>query len=273
VTDYGLAPDQQIDTSKPHSARMYDFYLNGKDHYEVDAEAAGKVLSVYPTVKLNATVNRGFIHRATRWLAAEAGIRQFLDIGTGIPTEPNLHQVAQSVAPEARVVYTDYDPIVLAYAQALLRGTPEGRTAYVQADVREPQRIITATELRETLDLSKPVAMSVNALFHFIPEEEKPYELVRELMGALAPGSYLMLTHSTADFHAETWQKVIAVYKESGISFTTRNQSEVAAFFDGLELVDPGVSEPHAWKPDPGDRPDEIRSADINMWAGVARKP
>ncbi|MET7904953.1 SAM-dependent methyltransferase [Streptomyces sp. NPDC005336] len=272
MTDYGLAPDQ-IDTTKPHSARMYDYYLNGKDHYEVDAQAAAKVLGVYPTVKLNARVNRGFIHRATRWLAGEAGVRQFLDIGTGIPTEPNLHQVAQGVAPDARVVYTDNDPIVLAYAQALLNGTPEGRTAYVQADVREPQRIINAGELQETLDLSKPVAMSVNALFHFIPEEAKPYEIVRELMDALPSGSYLMLTHSTHDFSAETWVKVIEIYKESGIPFTTRSQSEVAAFFEGLELVEPGVSEPQHWKPDADDRPEDIRSADINMWAGVARKP
>ncbi|MBA6435826.1 MULTISPECIES: SAM-dependent methyltransferase [Streptomyces] len=272
MTDNGLAPDQ-IDTTKPHPARMYDFYLNGKDHYEVDAEAAGRVLEVYPTVRLNATVNRAFIHRATRWLSREAGVRQFLDIGTGIPTEPNLHQVAQSVAPEARVVYTDYDPIVLAYAQALLVGTPEGRTAYVQSDVRDPQRIMSAPELHETLDLDQPVAISVNALFHFIPDEDKPYEIIRELMAPLVPGSYLMLTHSTHDFSEETWRNVIRVYKESGISFTTRSQSEVGAFFDGLELIDPGVSEPHHWNPDPEDRPESIRSADINMWAGVARKP
>ncbi|ADI05204.1 hypothetical protein SBI_02083 [Streptomyces bingchenggensis BCW-1] len=263
----------RIDTTKPHSARMYDYYLDGKDHYEVDAQAAANVLAVHPTVKLNARVNRGFIHRATRWLAREAGIRQFLDIGTGIPTEPNLHQVAQSVAPEARVVYTDNDPIVLAYAQALLHGTPEGRTTYVEADVREPRKIITASELVDTLDLDKPVALSLNALFHFIPEEQKPYELVRELMDALASGSYLMMSHSTHDFSAETWRKVIEVYKENGIPFITRSKNEVAGFFEGMELVDPGVSEPHRWQPDPGERPEDIRSADISMWAGVARKP
>ncbi|MES4904012.1 MULTISPECIES: SAM-dependent methyltransferase [unclassified Streptomyces] len=263
----------RIDTTKPHSARMYDYYLDGKDHYEVDAQAAAKVLAVHPTVKLNARVNRGFIHRATRWLAGEAGIRQFLDIGTGIPTEPNLHQVAQSVAPDARVVYTDHDPIVLAYAQALLNGTPEGRTAYVEADVREPQKIITAPELLDTLDLGKPVALSVNALFHFIPEEQKPYGIVRELMDALPSGSYLMMSHSTHDFSADTWRKVIEVYKENGIPFITRSKSEVAGFFEGMDLVDPGVSEPHHWKPDPDERPEDIRSADISMWAGVARKP
>ncbi|MEU1669820.1 SAM-dependent methyltransferase [Streptomyces sparsogenes] len=272
MSEQRLAPGR-IDTTRPHPARMYDYYLGGKDHYEVDAEAAAKVMAVHPTVRLNAHVNRGFIHRATRWLAGEAGIRQFLDIGTGIPTEPNLHQVAQSIAPDARVVYTDNDPIVLAYAQALLSGTPEGRTAYVEADVREPRKIMTAPELLDTLDLDRPVALSVNALFHFIPEEEKPYEIVRELMDPLPSGSYLMLSHSTHDFSADTWAKVIAVYKENGIPFITRSKDEVAGFFEGMELVDPGVSEPHHWKPDADERPGDIRSADISMWAGVARKP
>jgi hypothetical protein len=272
VSDYGLAR-VTIDTTKPHSARMYDYYLGGKDHYEVDARAAAKVVRAYPSAKLNARVNRGFIHRATRWLASEAGIRQFLDIGTGIPTEPNLHQVAQGVARDARVVYTDNDPIVLVYAQALLNGTPEGRTAYVQADVREPQRIMNAAELNETLDLSKPVALSVNALFHFVTDEEKPYEIVRELMDPLPSGSYLMLTHSTPDFSAATMTKIIEIYKASGIPMAFRSKDEVAAFFQGLDPVDPGVCEPHHWKPGAGDRPEDIRSADVNMWAGVARKP
>ncbi|MGO4751451.1 SAM-dependent methyltransferase, partial [Streptomyces sp. 2MCAF27] len=133
--------------------------------------------------------------------------------------------------------------------------------------------IITAAELLETLDLDKPVAMSLNALFHFIPEEAKPYEIVRELMDGLPSGSYLMMSHSTHDFSAETWRNVIEVYKENGIPFITRSKDEVAGFFEGMELVDPGVSEPHRWKPDPDDRPEDIRSADISMWAGVARKP
>ncbi|WP_217146823.1 SAM-dependent methyltransferase, partial [Streptomyces sp. AC627_RSS907] len=167
----------RIDTSKPHPARMYDYYLGGKDHYEVDQQAAEKVVEINPGIKICAGTNRRFMHRATRYLAA-AGVRQFLDIGTGIPTEPNLHQVAQSVAPEARVVYADNDPIVLTHAQALLRSTREGRTAYIHADVREPEKILAAQELRETLDMSQPVALSLNALLHFVPDEFHAYDLV-----------------------------------------------------------------------------------------------
>ncbi|MEU0807904.1 SAM-dependent methyltransferase [Streptomyces sp. NPDC005970] len=259
-----------IDTTKPHSARMYDYYLGGKDHYQVDEEAAAHVMAVFPGVKTCARENRSFMHRATRWLAGEAGIRQFLDIGTGIPTAPNLHQVAQSVAPDARVVYADNDPIVLAYAQALLNGTPEGRTTYIQADVREPERILGAAELHETLDLSKPVALSMNALFHFIPDDDKPYDIVRQLVDPLPSGSYLILTHCTPDFAPETWERVIDVYRQGGIPAQVRSRNEVEVFFEGLELIEPGVAEPHLWRPD-GER--ALDSADVSFWVGVARKP
>ncbi|MBL1098744.1 SAM-dependent methyltransferase [Streptomyces coffeae] len=260
-----------IDTTKPHSARMYDYYLGGKDHYEVDEQAAAHVIAVYPGIKTCARTNRSFMHRATRWLAKEAGIRQFLDIGTGIPTEPNLHQVAQDVAPDARIVYADNDPIVLAYAQALLHGTPEGRTAYLQADVREPERILTAPELHETLDLNQPLALSFNALFHFVPDEYQPYALVRQFVEALPSGSYLVLSHCTPDFDPETWEKVAAIYRGGGIPAQVRSKAEVERFFEGLELVAPGVEEPHRWKPD-GEVP-ALSSADVSFWVGVARKP
>jgi hypothetical protein len=260
-----------IDTTKPHSARMYDYYLGGKDHYEVDEQAAAHIISIFPGIKICARTNRDFMHRATRWLASEAGIRQFLDIGTGIPTEPNLHQIAQSVAPDARIVYADNDPIVLAYAQALLNSTPEGRTAYIEADVREPQRILTATELIETLDLSRPLALSLNALLHFVPDEDQPYEVVREFIDALPSGSYMVLTHTTPDFAPEIFAKIVEFYDQSGIPAKARSKSEVEAFFEGLELVDPGVTEPHLWHPD--GEPLALSSSDVSFWVGVARKP
>ncbi|WKX68851.1 SAM-dependent methyltransferase [Streptomyces sp. XD-27] len=272
MTDNGLTLGQ-IDTSRPHTARMYDYYLGGKDHYESDQECADGVIALFPAIKIVARTNRSFMHRATRWLAREAGIRQFLDIGTGIPTEPNLHQVAQSVAPDSRIVYTDHDPIVLTHAQALLHSTPEGRTAYVQADVREPERILSAPELHETLDLSQPVALSLNALLHFVSDEFRPYELVRQLVDALPSGSYLVVSHCTPDFEPETWTKLVEIYRNGGIPAQVRSRSEVEAFFAGLELVEPGVVSAHRWKPDEEAAAATVTDGEVSMWAGVARKP
>ncbi|KUJ68377.1 methyltransferase [Streptomyces albus subsp. albus] len=262
-----------IDSSRPHPARMYDYYLGGKDHYEVDQAAATDVLAVYPSAKTGAAANRSFMRRATRWLATEAGVRQFLDIGTGIPTEPNLHQIAQEAASDARVVYTDYDPIVLTHAQALLRSTPEGRTAYIQADVREPARIVSAPELRETLDMTRPVALSLNALLHFVPDEFRPYEIVGQLMDALPSGSYLVLSHCTGEFDPEIWDRLIDIYQEGGIPAQVRTRKEVEQFFTGLELVEPGVEVGHRWRPDEETRAADLSDADVGFYAGVARKP
>ncbi|MBC3981315.1 SAM-dependent methyltransferase [Streptomyces sp. AC536] len=261
----------RIDTSKPHPARMYDYYLGGKDHYEVDQQAAEKVVEINPGIKVCAGTNRRFMHRATRYLAA-AGVRQFLDIGTGIPTEPNLHQVAQSVAPEARVVYADNDPIVLTHAQALLRSTREGRTAYIHADVREPEKILAAQELRETLDMSQPVALSLNALLHFVPDEFHAYDLVERLVAALAPGSYLVLSHVTSDFAPDVWARVVDIYHRGGIPAQTRSRAEVERFFTGLELVEPGVEVPHRWRPD-AETDANVTDADVSLYGAVARKP
>ncbi|MBH5333604.1 SAM-dependent methyltransferase [Streptomyces pactum] len=272
MTADGLAPGQ-IDTSRPHPARMYDYYLGGKDHYEVDQDAAAHVMAIYPSIKTCARTNRSFMHRATRWLASEAGVRQFLDIGTGIPTEPNLHQVAQAVAPDSRVVYTDNDPIVLAHAQALLHSTPQGRTSYIQADVREPERIVNAPELHETLDLSRPVALSLNALLHFVPDEFKPYDIVGRLVDALPSGSYLVLSHCTPDFDPETWAKVVEIYRQGGIPAQVRSRAEVQEFFEGLELVAPGVEVPHRWRPDDAAEATGVTDAEVSLYAGVARKP
>ncbi|NUP42666.1 MAG: SAM-dependent methyltransferase [Streptomyces sp.] len=261
---------KHIDTTKPHSARMYDYYLGGKDHYRVDEEAARKVMEVYPGIIPCARSNRAFMHRATRWLASEAGIRQFLDIGTAIPTEPNLHQVAQSIAPDARVVYADNDPIVLAYAQALLHGTAEGRTAYIEADVREPESILGSPELLETLDLSEPVALSINATLHFIPDKYGTYEIVERLMDALPSGSYLEISHSSPDFDQASVDAAVAIYRKGGIEAQLRTKSEIEKFFSGLELVEPGIVPPHRWWPD---GPVTVTDEEVSFWAGVARKP
>ncbi|MGW4322950.1 SAM-dependent methyltransferase [Streptomyces sp. NPDC004684] len=241
----------RIDTSKPHPARMYDWYLGGKDNYPVDEEMGRRMVAINPRVPIVARANRAFMHRATRHLAGR-GVRQFLDIGTGIPTEPNLHQVAQEVAPDARVVYCDNDPIVLAHAEALLRGTPEGVTEYLQADVRDPAVILERA--REVLDFSRPVALSLIALLHFVPDEEGVHELVRRLLSELPSGSYLMMTHATADFTPEEESaRATEMLKAAGVTLVLRSRAEFARFFDGLELVEPGVEVLHRWHPELGE--------------------
>jgi hypothetical protein len=274
----GSRTARDIDTSKPHSARMYDYYLGGKDHFEVDEQAAERVVAAYPGIFVCARENRAFMHRATRVLAQEHGIRQWLDIGTGIPTEPNLHQVAQAVVPEARVVYADNDPLVLKYAEILMRSTSEGRTAYIEADVNEPEVLLNAPELTEVLDLTKPVALSLNALMHFVPGHRDPYGIVDRLMSALPSGSALALTHCTPDFDPETWEKVTQIYTNSGTPVRFRTKKDVARFFDGLDLLAPGITLGHRWRRDtPDDRREvtnkEATDAEVSLWAGVGIKP
>jgi SAM-dependent methyltransferase len=217
---------------------------------------------------LTARTNRDWMHRVVRYVA-EQGIDQFLDIGTGIPTEPNLHQVAQGITPSARVVYVDNDPLVLAHARALLVGTPQGRTAYLDADVREPRAILDSPELHETLDLSRPVALSLVALLHFVPEGA--HEIVATLLDALAPGSYLAISHVTADFSAEMSQAV-EVYRNSGVPAVARDRVEFARFFDGLDLVDPGIGVPHRWH-NPGITPPASLDGRVSLYCALARKP
>ncbi|MEV7671849.1 SAM-dependent methyltransferase [Streptomyces sp. NPDC088752] len=260
----------RIDTSKPHPARMYDWFLGGKDNYPVDEAMARQLLTVDARGRDMARVNRAFMHRAIRWLSAR-GVRQFLDIGTGIPTEPNLHQIAQEAAPEARIVYCDNDPIVLAHAAALLRSTPEGATEYIQADAREPEVILERAG--KVLDFDQPIALSMLALLHFVGDEDGAYELVSKLVDQLAPGSYLVLSHVTGDFNPEGAAQAAAMYKARGLTLRPRSRDELAAFFDGMEFVEPGVSLTAEWHPElgepvpvPGDEP-------IPGWAGVARKP
>ncbi|MFJ6984538.1 MULTISPECIES: SAM-dependent methyltransferase [unclassified Streptomyces] len=261
---------REFDTGRPHPARMYDYYLGGKDHYPVDEDAAKHVITLVPDIVGVARANRDFMHRASR-LLAERGVDQFLDIGTGIPTEPNLHQVVQAVNPAARVVYVDYDPIVLRHAEALLRSTPQGRTHYIQADVREPEKILQ--EASAVLDFTRPVGLSLVALLHFISDEYRPHDLVRQLLDPLPAGSHLMLSHVTGDFDPEGWAKAVEIYRRSNVPAQVRSRAEFATFFDGLDLVAPGVQVATRWHPETPDGaagPDD--RDDVAVYVGVARK-
>ncbi|WP_055527993.1 SAM-dependent methyltransferase [Streptomyces alboniger] len=258
-----------IDTSKPHPARMYDWFLGGKDNYPVDEEMGRQLVAMDGRVLTTARANRAFMQRATRWLT-EQGVRQFLDIGTGIPTEPNLHQIAQGIAPDARVVYCDNDPIVLAHAEALLRSTPQGATEYIQADFREPEKILEGAA--RVLDLDRPVALSLVALLHFIADEDGAYDLVDRLMRALPPGSYLMLSHGTGEFTPETAQRAAELYEARGMTLALRTRAEVERFFDGYEMVAPGVAVIDHWKPELGERVPDTGEGPTPGYGAVARK-
>ncbi|GHC64507.1 SAM-dependent methyltransferase [Streptomyces flavofungini] len=258
-----------IDTSKPHPARMYDWWLGGKDNYPVDEEMSRQLVAMDPRIPAVARANRAFMQRATRWLA-RAGIRQFLDVGTGIPTEPNLHQIAQGIAPESRVVYCDNDPIVLAHAEALLRSTPQGATEYIQGDARRPAAILAAA--RKTLDFTRPVALSLVALLHFVPDEDGAYEVVDELVSALPSGSYLMLSHGTGEFTPDRARSAGDLYKSRALTLALRDRAEVVRFFDGLELVEPGVTVADAWHPEPGAAGEPVGDEPLPIYGGVARK-
>ncbi|MEU9337695.1 SAM-dependent methyltransferase [Streptomyces sp. NPDC048290] len=255
-------PSPRIDTSRPHPARVYDWLLGGKDNYPVD-EAVGAKLP--PEARDAARQNREFMHRAVAWLAAE-GVDQFLDIGTGIPTEPNLHQIVQGVRPDARVVYTDNDPIVLRHAEALLVSRPEGATDYVQADVRRPDEILE--HARGVLDFDRPIALSLIALMHFINDDQDPYGIVGNLIGALPSGSWLVLSHASSDLFPELSDQVTAEYARGGIKLGFRDRAQVTRFYDGLELAEPGLVTATEWFQ--GTPP---TSEPSGIYAGVARIP
>ncbi|MFD5521229.1 SAM-dependent methyltransferase [Streptomyces sp. NPDC127066] len=230
-----------LDTSKAHPARVYDWLLGGKDNYPVD-EAVGEKLP--PEARDAARQNREFMQRASAWLA-EQGVDQFLDIGTGIPTQPNLHQIVQDITPSAKVVYTDNDPIVLRHAEALLVSRPEGVTDYIQADVRRPRDIVQ--HARHVLDFSRPIALSLIALMHFIPDEQDAHSIVRNLVDTLPSGSYLVLSHASSDVFPELSAQVTAEYAKGGIQLGFRTRTEVERFFDGLDLVSPGLVTATQW--------------------------
>ncbi len=281
VADAGRAPSSQdgeaagappgIDVTRPHPARIYDYFLGGKDNFKADRETAGQVLRTWPTVRTAARENRAFLNRVVHYLAAEAGIRQFLDIGSGLPTASNVHEVAQGIAPECRVVYVDNDPIVLAHARALLASHPDGRCAYLGADLRKPEQILDHPALERTLDLTQPVALMLVALLHFVPDEDQPQQIVQTLVDALPAGSYLTASHVTDVHNEDGLAGAGRAYQDGGMRGALRNPDEFAGLaFAGLDLVDPGVVLVSEWRPDAAAaRP---LAAEVNMYGGVARK-
>jgi hypothetical protein len=262
----------EIDTTRPHPARIYDYFIGGKNHFAADRETGAQVLSHSPYAHIAARENRNFLGRAVRYLTAEAGIRQFLDIGTGLPTTDNVHQVAQGIDPSARVVYVDNDPLVLAHARALLTSSPEGRTAYIDADVRDPAAILGHPSVHDVLDLSQPVALMLVAILHFVTDEAKPAEVIAALLDALPPGSYLVASHLSTEHDTPATSAGQQVMRGAGIAMQKRDSDEFARLaFPGLELVPPGVTLVSEWRPSGlGPRP---APAEVNCYGGVARKP
>jgi O-methyltransferase involved in polyketide biosynthesis len=261
-----------IDASVAHPARRYNYWLGGKDNFAADRESGDEFLRHFPWIPVGVRANRAFLQRVVHYLTAEAGVRQFLDIGTGLPTADNTHQVAQRIAPESRIVYVDNDPLVLTHARALLTGTPEGRTTYLQADLREPDAILGNTELTDTLDLTRPVALMVIAVFHFIPGENAARPILDRLLSALPSGSYLAVSHVTQDFMPP--EQIAAHERMAGAGrsdYWLRGRAEFSAMFDGLDLVEPGVVPVSEWHPEPGVAiPDP---SEIGVLGAVARKP
>ena len=258
-----------VNVNVPHSARIYDYWLGGKDNFAVDRAVGEAMIQAIPGMRYMARENRKFVHRAARDLVAKEGIRQFLDIGTGIPTRPNLHEIAQQIAPETRVVYVDNDPIVLVHARALMISSEQGRSEYISADLRDAQSIINEPVLSETLDLTKPVGLTLIAILMLLSDEDDPWAKVADLRDALPSGSILGLTHPTADFAPDEVNQAVAAATGAGITLVARTKDEVQRFFGDWEMLDPGLVPVSAWRPDePAEKPEAAY-----YWAGVARKP
>ncbi|MDQ2876525.1 MAG: SAM-dependent methyltransferase [Actinomycetota bacterium] len=254
-----------FDTSRAHPARVYDYWLGGKDNYEADRAAAREVIAAMPGIVPTAQANRAFLRRAVQYLAGEAGIRQFLDIGTGLPTAQNTHEVAQETAPASRIVYVDNDPIVLAHARALLTSAPEGATTYLQADARDPGKILA--EAARALDFSQPVAVMMLAVLQFIPDSDGPHDIVSRLMEAVPAGSYLAMSHATLDFDPGGSPGADRYNARVAVPLTPRTRAQIARFFDGLDLAEPGlVPLPH-WRALASPR------QQVSLYAAVGRKP
>jgi S-adenosyl methyltransferase len=257
----------KIDTSVAHIARVYDYWLGGKDNFTVDREVGEKVLAIHPETVLSVQANRKFLARSVRYLAATEGIRQFLDVGTGLPSANNTHEVAQAAISQAQVVYVDNDPIVLAHARALLTSSTDGATGYLDADLKDTDAILAGAA--RLLDFSQPVGVMLVAVLHMLRDAENPQAIVDRLMSAFPAGSFLVISHLASDIEQETMAEMGRRLNESMTQqFTMRTRAQVAAFFDGLTLLDPGVVRTHEW------RPDSARDAGTPgvLWAGVARK-
>jgi len=244
---------REIDISKPHPARIYDYFLGGKDNFTADRQTARQVLQNWGAVRAAVRENRAFLGRAVHYLAAEAGIRQFLDIGTGLPSANNVHEIAQAIDPQCRVVYVDNDPIVLTHARALLASDPRGACAYIDADLREPEKILGHPATMATLDFSQPVALMLVAVLHFIPDEDEPGPSVQTLVDALAPGSYVVASHVTDEHNQQALAGAGRAYRDRGLRGALRGPEEFAELaFPGLELISPGVVLVSEWRPDAG---------------------
>jgi hypothetical protein len=257
-----------IDTTVAHTARRYDYWLGGKTHFAADRESGDAIAQAFPNIRTAVIENRRFVNRAVAYLAREAGIRQFLDIGTGIPTSPNVHEIVQAADPTSRVVYVDNDPIVLAHARALLRGTPEGATAYIDADLRDPDKIIADPKLRGTLDFSRPAVLILASVLHFVSDQEDPYDIVARLAGALPPGSYLAIAHASSDYF--TPEQMAAVASGKYGNFHARSEAEFARFFEGFELVPPGIASVADWRAD-AESPPRPTPAEAGVHCAVGR--
>ena len=256
-----------IDTSVPHNARVWDYWLGGKDNFEIDRRMGDTIREMFPVISDVAGASRKFLGRAVRYLTGEAGIRQFLDIGTGLPTVDNTHDVAQAVAPDSRVVYVDNDPLVLVHARALLTSSAEGVTGYVDADVHEPDTVLAGAAV--TLDLTRPVAVMMLGVLNFVHDNAEAQAIVRRLMAAVPSGSYLALTHPTLELGGEMNVPAMAFYnKRAEPKIRARTGEEVLAFFDGLDLIEPGLVSSPRWRWEGDEEPPETP-----LWAGVARKP
>lgn len=252
---------------------MSDYYLGGKTNYLVDRDAADEVIRVFPAIRLAARVNQAFMIRAARLLAGRYGVEQFLDVGAGIPTSGHLHEPVQALAPQARFVYVDDDPLALLYAESSLVAAALDTTRHVEAEVTEPELLLEAVRRTRFLDFRRPVALSLNAVLHFVPEDRDPYEVVRRLVRQLPSGSFLTLSHWTRDFDAVAWAEVTDIYARSGTPVQVRSRDEVAGFLADLDLVEPGLVVAHRWRPEPASGPSLISDAQASLYAAVARIP
>jgi len=261
--------DPRLNTGVPHVARVYDYWLNGKDNFTADRIAGEETIAAFPGIKLSAQANRAFLRRTVRYLAAAEGIRQFLDIGTGLPAANNTHEVSQGAAPESRVVYVDNDPLVLAHARALLTSSPEGVTAYLDADIENTDTILE--EAAATLDFSRPVGIVLLAILHYVPDLAEARRIVSRLMEAVPAGSFLVISHAGSDLlpaDVTAFEKSLNAHLPAEHRHVARPRDVVASFFESVQLVEPGLVRVSDWRPD---SPEEAETPTI-LWGGVARK-
>jgi hypothetical protein len=261
----------RLDATVAHPARRYNYWLGGKDNFAADRNSGDAIAAVFPSIRDAVIENRFFLRRVVTYLAREAGIRQYLDIGTGLPTANNTHEIAQAIAPQSRIVYVDNDPIVLVHAKALMTSAPEGATAYIDADLRDPDRILHDPQLNAVLDLSQPVGLLLIAILQFIGDADDPYGIVARLTRALTPGSYLAVSHPTFDdLPAETVAQLSTIRQAGGGTFQPRTRAEVARFFSGADLVAPGLTSIVEWRADHEPRP-RASAADTAVYGAVGR--